>query len=78
MITPVWLDGPLKDSVHEVPASAVEEGSYVHEVPDGIYTFTRVGLLGRVVVVASVKGGIPQMTDLFAVLTSSAAQAAAE
>jgi hypothetical protein len=77
MITPVWLDGSLKGQVHEVSEQAVQEGSYP-VTPQEVYTFTRVQLLGRVVVVASVRGGIPQMDLLFDRLTSPAAQAAAE
>jgi hypothetical protein len=77
-IAPVWLDGPLHGQPHEVTPEEVEQGSYVHEVPDGIYTFTRVQMFGRTVVVASTRGSIPPEDQLFTALASQAAQAAAE
>jgi hypothetical protein len=80
MASPVWLDGPLEGQDHSVSEDAIEQGIY-RAGPDlatEVYTFTRVQVFGRVVVVASVAGGIPQMSQLFDALTSVAAQAAAE
>lgn len=80
MASPVYLDGPLAGTEHQVPESVIEQGVY-RAGPDlatEVYTFTRVQLLGRVVVVASTAGGIPQMHMLFDALASDAAKAAAE
>lgn len=88
MPTPVWLDGPLEDRVHEVPAEVIEGGSYAFQADSGavgqppppvvFYTFAKVMMLNRAVVVASAKNGILPYELLFAKLATPAAQGAAE
>lgn len=88
MATPVFIDGPLKGITHEVDDSTIEQGTYAFQKdsegpglpppPVVFYTFARVQLLGRTVVVASGKSGMISYPELFAALTTPAAQAAAE
>ena len=79
MTSPVWLDGPLEGQDHEVPADLIEQGMYRSGYePDSIYTFTRVQLFDRIVVVGSVRGGIPSPDLLFRFLASDAAKKAVE
>lgn len=79
-VCPVFLDGPYEGEVWPVPRDTIETGQIEARGNDGpvIYTVTRVGLLGRVVVVASVGGGIPDQATLFGFLASTAAKSAAE
>lgn len=79
MTSPVWLDGPLEGQDHEVTADMIEQGMY-RSGPDldSIYTFTRVVLFDKVVVVGSVQGGIPSPDVLFRHLASPGAQRAVE
>ena len=82
MLSPVFLDGPMTGQNFPITEAMVEGGQILCQ-PDldkdpDIYTLTRVGVFGRVVVVASVQGGMPTLETLFAHLISSAGQAAAE
>ncbi len=84
MPNPVYLDGPLKDQHYPVSQSVIDDGQ-ITVTPDSplfdsqvIYTISRVGLFDRVIVVASVAGGIPSLALLFENLASDRAQAAAE
>jgi hypothetical protein len=87
-MTPAFLDGPLAGTVHEVDDSVIDAGSYafqadaaeVGQAPPSVvfYTFARVQMLNRVIVVASAKNGILPYDVLFDALASPAAKAAAE
>ena len=81
MPSPVWIDGPLEGRQHEVTQDIIEGGSYAFKAGDGapvFYTFARVQMLSRTVVVASAFNGILPYELLFAKLAAPAAQAAAE
>ena len=79
MTSPVWLDGPLEGQDHAVSADAIEQGMYrASEDQSAIYTFTRVQLFDKVVVVASAGNGIPSPDILFRHLASAAGQRAVE
>lgn len=79
MISPVWLDGPLEGQDHPVPEDLIEQGMYRSGADlNSIYTFTRVRVFDRIVVVGSVSSGIPSPDLLFRHLTSPAGQRAVE
>jgi hypothetical protein len=75
--SPVWIDGPLKGHEHEIPPEAVDDGMYRY-TPADIYTFTRVGVFGREVVVASTKTGLLDLETLARELLTSAAYKASQ
>jgi hypothetical protein len=82
MLSPVFIDGPMKGQNFPITQGMVEGGQILCQ-PDldkdpTIYTLTRVGVFGRVVVVASTAGGMPQLGSLFEHLISPAGQEAAE
>lgn len=78
MASPVWMDGPLRNQVHEVPDDQIEQGIYRYgPQPDQTYTFTIVHMYGRKLVVASTLNGIPPEGVLFEQLASDAAKRAA-
>ena len=77
----VYLDGPLEGTDHLASQAEIEEGQVIWTGPGGnqvIYTISRVGLYGRVVVVASSRNRIPRPSELFEHLLSGQAKAAAE
>jgi hypothetical protein len=76
-VHPVFLDGPWAGEDWPVPASQIEQGQ-VTAGRDQVYTFTRVQLFDRVVVVASTSGTIPDQAALFTSLASDAAKRAVE
>ncbi len=81
MVSPVFLDGPLEGTDHPASQAEIEEGQVIWTEPGGnqvIYTISRVGLYGRVVVVASSRNRIPRPSELFGHLLSDQAKAAAE
>ena len=78
MASPVYLDGPLHNQVHEVPDDLIEQGIYrygpqAHET----YTFTIVHMFGQQVIVASSRNAIPEDQLLFDHLASDAGKRAA-
>jgi hypothetical protein len=84
MPNPVFLDGPLAGQDFPVTQAVIDDGQ-ITVTPDSplsagqvIYTISRIGVFGRVIVVASVAGGIPSLALLFEHLVSDRARAAAE
>lgn len=78
MASPVYLDGPLHNQVHEVPDDLIEQGIYRYGTQQHeIYTFTLVHMYGQEVIVASTGTTIPADQLLFDHLASDAAKRAA-
>ena len=76
----VYIDGPLEGTDHPASQAEIEEGQVIWTEPGGekiIYPISRVGLYGRVVVVASARNRIPRPAELFGHLLSDQAKAAA-
>ena len=78
MASPLYLDGPLHNQVHEVPDDLIEQGIYRYGPQDHeIYTFTIVHMFGQQTIVASTRSAIPDDQLLFDHLASDAAKRAA-
>lgn len=78
MASPLYLDGPLHNQVHEVPDDQIEQGMYRFGPADHeIYTFTIVHMFDQQVIVASNRNSIPGNQLLFDHLASDAAKRAA-
>jgi hypothetical protein len=82
MPNPVYLDGPLEGRQdHPVPQAEIDTGQIVVQragMPPVVYTVTRVQVFGKILVVASEKGGLPAQELLFERLVTAQGQAAAE
>jgi hypothetical protein len=76
-VHPVFLDGPWAGEDWPVNPGVIEQGQ-LPASGDQVYTFTKVQLFDRVVVVASLSGTIPDLDVLFNALASDAARRAVE